>query len=102
MIFGYREFVCIAGKQFSLDSRIDLVIHNWRQGAVIDDDDGGDDVENGIDGNCKPFDAHVEAIAEDVPDREGTNERYIAQALHLLIYCRCVVASWLNVNLCFY
>lgn len=59
--------IVFAGKQFSLDSRIDLVIHNleathkWRHGSDTDD---------------KLFAEQVEVIAEDVPDREGTNERY--------------------------
>lgn len=69
-----------AGKQFSLDSRIDLVVHSletshgWRNAPVNEDEDDTNDAAF-MEPKMK-----VEAIAEDVPDREGTNGRYIYKA----------------------
>lgn len=89
---SYRQTITViilAGRQFSLDSRIDLVIHNletshkWRHGSDTDD---------------KLFVEQVEAIAEDVPDREGTIERYITALRNFHSYCcgPCVAICCMN------
>lgn len=54
------------GKQFSLDSRIDLVFHGLEAVKSSGGASGADD----SDGNA------VDVIVEDVPDREGTKGRY--------------------------